>query len=495
MFYAFPGQKQYLFRRRNIGGAGLSTTRLVLGWITRTLRKILAGLQFLDMTGVKSRSILILAIISACTLRAADTTELQERRQRAAASFADGILILHAVPSPQWTADGFRQDPAFHYFTGLENTVGALLVIDGRSRHTWLFLPTKQAGLRNLEEISPGPEAADRLGIEHVADWTELDGFLATNAARATLYYTNANLGFADLPPNITGRDNADAPSWVSLIAEKWPSLRPREATARVQALMDVQSQSELASVRAAAKSTVRAFMAGLEATKTNAAQRAVEAVIENACWKAGAHGVAFWPWALAGANGALPQADASLTRYDHLSAVMQTGDLVRLDVGCEWDHYQGDLGRTVPASGRYTNEQRESWNVFVEAYKAGVRMLREGTTVDQVFDAWRTELLRHRDTVRSSFARRAIDSWSKRENIPFWQLHTTNMGAGLVRGPLRPGMTINFEPIASIDGQGFYLEDMFLITEEGAELLTPGVPYTAEEVEAAMRSASGKRR
>ena len=68
-------------------------------------------------------------------------------------------------------------------------------------------------------------------------------------------------------------------------------------------------------------------------------------------------------------------------------------------------------------------------------------------------------------------------------------------MGAGRVQGPLRPGMTINFEPIASIDGQGFYLEDMFLITKEGAELLTPGVPYTAEEVEAAMRSASGRRR
>jgi len=54
--------------------------------------------------------------------------------------------------------------------------------------------------------------------------------------------------------------------------------------------------------------------------------------------------------------------------------------------------------------------------------------------------------------------------------------------------GPLRAGTTIAFEPIASMEGQGFYLEDMFLITKDGAELLTPGVPYTAEEVEAAMR-------
>src|SRR5467141_4997600 len=60
---------------------------------------------------------------------------------------------------------------------------------------------------------------------------------------------------------------------------------------------------------------------------------------------------------------------------------------------------------------------------------------------------------------------------------------HTINLDAGFIDGPLRAGMTIAFEPIATIDGQGFYLEDMFLITKNGAELLTPGVPYSAEEI------------
>lgn len=83
--------------------------------------------------------------------------------------------------------------------------------------------------------------------------------------------------------------------------------------------------------------------------------------------------------------------------------------------------------------------------------------------------------------------ARRAIETWSQRENVPFWAPHTINLDAGFIDGPLRPGMTIAFEPIAAIDGQGFYLEDMFLITGEGVELLTPGVPYTSEEIEKAM--------
>jgi hypothetical protein len=48
--------------------------------------------------------------------------------------------------------------------------------------------------------------------------------------------------------------------------------------------------------------------------------------------------------------------------------------------------------------------------------------------------------------------------------------------------------MTLNFEPIASVDGQGFFLEDMYLITREGAELLTPGVAYAAEQIEKEMQ-------
>ena len=120
--------------------------------------------------------------------------------------------------------------------------------------------------------------------------------------------------------------------------------------------------------------------------------------------------------------------------------------------------------------------------------HRAGVGVLREGVTVDQVFDAWRAELLRHRASAKTLLAQHAIDSWSKRENVPFWQVHLTNLVAAFPIEPLRDRTTINFEPIASIEGRGFFLEDMYLITKDGAELLTPGVPYSAEDIEAAMK-------
>ena len=109
---------------------------------------------------------------------------------------------------------------------------------------------------------------------------------------------------------------------------------------------------------------------------------------------------------------------------------------------------------------------------------------MKEGLTEDQAFEIWRSELQRQGEAAKSSLAKEAVANWSERKNVPYWQMHTMNLGAGYIEGPLRAGMVIDFEPIVSIGGQGYYLEDMYLISKTGAELLTPGVPYTAEEIE-----------
>ena len=455
-----------------------------------------------------SRPALVIALLcltSSSLLWAADLEELRDRRNRAAGTFGDGVLVVHAKSIPDAFADGFHQDDAFFYFTGLANTLGAILAVDGRTHESWLFLPTRALYSMLLPpEGAPDSEAVKRSGIEHVVDWSQLERFLAAAATSdAPVYYVAPDVSLAELPPNMIGAAVAppaqsapawwnprNVPSWVAIIANTWPSLRLKESADRVYALMDVPSAAELVSVRAAAHATVAAVRAGMQAVHPGASQRSVENAVINGCWNAGARTASWWPWAMAGANGAFPRPYAGTVRYDHLDTLMKPGDLVRLDVGCEWDHYGADLGRTIPVSGRFTRDQRQIWNIFVAAYHAGVRSIREGTTVDDVFEAWRTELRRHRAPATSVLARQAIDAWSIRENVPDWGLHTLNPIAGDMQEPFRAGTAMAFEPIAVIGGQGYYLEDNFLITKTGVELLTPGVPYSADEIEAVMRPA-----
>jgi Xaa-Pro aminopeptidase len=374
---------------------------------------------------MKSSPLLLsVALASFCQVAAspAETkAELQERRQRAAKEFSDGVLLLHSGIVTDFAADGYREGAGFFYLTGLEDSPGVILAIDGKTAGSWLFIPP--AATPGAPEALSGAAEALKLGLVHVLNWNELESFLARQAqVGAKIYYER---GTAELPDNLAATKEIRAPAWIQLLQKRWPAMEFKPANLKLFSLMDVESPDEQVASRAAARATVQAFLSGMRAIRSGVSQRSVEVSVETACWTAGAHGVSFWPWIMAGPNGVFPKPFDSYSRYDHLDATMHAGDLVRLDVGCEWRHYQGDLGRTIPVSGRYTADQREIWNAFVAAYRAGGQQLREGMIEAQIFEAWRKELLRHRSIVGSPLARRAIDSWSDRKNVPYWQVHT----------------------------------------------------------------------
>lgn len=412
----------------------------------------------------------------------ADSRECKERRQRASKAFSDGILLLHSKTTTNDADDGYREEPAFYYLTGLENSPSAILAVDGKSGDSWLFLNAKRSA-----EVQPGAEAERMLDMQHVVDWGELDSFLTRQVAAGAVIYFEP--GPAMLPENLSISTAKQMPAWVQILQKKWPTAEFRSVSLKLNTLMAVESGSELLASRVVARATVAAFAAGAKAVRPGVSQREVELAVAETCWKAGARGVSFWPWAMAGANGVFPKPFESDFRYDHLDAALRAGDLMRLDVGCEWEHYQGDLGRTIPVSGRYTKEQREVWNMFVAAYHKVVSELKEGLTEDRAFEIWRSELQRQGESAKALLAKEAVANWSERKNVPYWQIHTMNLGAGYIEGPLRAGMVIDFEPIVSIGGQGYYLEDMYLIGKTGAEVLTPGVPYSAEEIETFLAS------
>ena len=436
---------------------------------------------------------LLLCALAASAQSKPNPTELRQRRRQAVSRLQDGLLLVHAAEGLKWTADGFRQDPFFYYFTGLENTPDAILAIDAPSGESWLFVPDKMRFAPEMTpEIAPST-SPNNAGVEHVVPWSELENFLSSRATRSQpLYYISDPFTTAVFPTSLQPEGKyAPVPLWVVALSQKWSNFHPTDVFDEVHSLSAVESPTELSASRPAATSTVKAFKAGLAAIRPGVSQRSVENVVESACWDAGAHGSSFWPWVMTGPNAVFPRPLWSMYRYDHLDATLQSGQLVRFDIGCEWAHYGGDLGRTVPVSGKYTPEQREVWNALVAAYRTAAKTLREGTTDDQVFTAWRDELLRQRQSAKNDLTRRAIDRWVDRKNVPNWQLHTMTVDAGPVDGALRAGMVIDFEPIVSIDDLGFYLEDMFLITKDGAEDLTPGIPFTADEIETAMRKGT----
>jgi len=172
-----------------------------------------------------------------------------------------------------------------------------------------------------------------------------------------------------------------------------------------------------------------------------------------------------------------------------NLDRVMRPGEVARLDIGCQVDHYMGDVGRTVPVSGTFTPDQAEVIDLLVATYRAGLAVLRDGVADSTVIEASVAEARRLRPTMRTALGRRAAALVSERDSIPYWQIHGIGLDiAESLPSVLRAGMVLDYEPIFAVDGQGFYMEDMILITPTGYEILTKGLPYSAAEIERAMR-------
>jgi Xaa-Pro aminopeptidase len=73
---------------------------------------------------------------------------------------------------------------------------------------------------------------------------------------------------------------------------------------------------------------------------------------------------------------------------------------------------------------------------------------------------------------------------------LKWWEIHGVGLDAAEgMPEILRAGMVVAFEPIFSVEDQGFYLEDMLLVTKGSYEILTPGLPYSSDAIELAARA------
>ncbi len=275
---------------------------------------------------------------------------------------------------------------------------------------------------------------------------------------------------------------------WRELLARQWPAVPIVDAAPLAASLRMFKDSGEVRALRRAGAARAAAFRAGRRAIRPGARQRAAEGAVVGACLRAGGEGPSFWPWVMSGPNAVFPRPWKGDHDYHHLDRAMAAGDLVRVDVGCEVMHYAGDVGRTVPATGRYDVGQRETWDLLVRAYRAGLRTIKAGTRGTDVIAASVREVARQRGALRTTLAREAADAILGGPPRG-WQLHGVGLEAAEpLADTLRAGMVLAYEPVVSIRGQGFYLEDMLLVTPAGYEVLTPGLLYTAAEVERAMR-------
>ncbi len=420
--------------------------------------------------------------------------EYAARRAAALDRLPDGLLLLHARTGPKdMEQPGWVQEATFFYFTGLLNLPAAVLVLDGPRREARLFVPgaPESFGFPVAGLVPPPGEATARtFGLTAVEAMAAFVPFVERRMEEGTtrFYVDEARRPEATGVPAPLAPVAGDKTLWRYSLAGAFPTAEIRSAAGVIRALRWVKSPAEVAFLRDNARATAAALLAGIRYLRPGTLQREAEVAVVAGCIDAGAQGPSFWPWLMSGPNTRVDYLVRAFFDYDHLNRRMQAGELVRVDVGCAGHGYGGDVGRTVPVSGTFTAAQREIWDVFVAAYRAGVDAIEPGMTRDDVFAVSRAWIARRREAVTTPEARKAVARMLDPEQGINWHLHGVGVESGeTALDTLVVGAVFAYEPMFTYEGEAYYLEDMIAVTPGGHEVLSAGLPYTAEEIERTM--------
>ena len=265
--------------------------------------------------------------------------------------------------------------------------------------------------------------------------------------------------------------------SLIQRLQTDYPQARLVNAFEVIARLRMVKTPAEIERMRAAADATMAGIRAAAGRVRPGADERSLQGEFERACRTFGAQSIPFTPIVKSGPNSLWPWRILA-AHYNRRNRALRDGDLVILDVGCEVDGYVSDVGRTFPANGRFSDIQREKLEVSNHATAAIIAAVRPGVTLRQLTQV-------------------AYDAIPDHEE-PYMQTgsffgHHIGLSVGdpaLLDEPLAPGMVFTVEPWYYNHelGVSVFVEEVVLVTDDGAEVLTAALPRDPSALEALLR-------
>jgi Xaa-Pro aminopeptidase len=422
------------------------------------------------------------------------------RRVTLAGKLHGGLAVMFAAAEPVLDFSPYRQDSDFYYLTGWNEPGAALLVVAepenvpptepvaARPYREILFLPTRNlrretyTGVK-LDAETPG--AAQSAGVDEVKPMTELPAVINqliasdrrlisriwaepdSAQAKALLEFTAATLGNGTAPASLDVR-------------------RP------IQELRVVKDSGEIDLLKKASAASIAGQLVMMRSVRPGVTELAIAGKMTAAWMQAGCERPSYAPIVGSGIN-------STILHYSDNSATMHDGDVVTVDAACEYSMYAADITRTVPVNGHFTARQREIFDIVRGAQQAAVDAFVAGKSKINDRDRRDPDSL---DTVAYNYINTHGKDLHGQPLGKYW-LHGLGHMVGIdVHDPanypavLKPGMVFTIEPGVYIPEEklGVRMECTFLVGPDGKLVdLTAALPHSADQIEAAMKKASGQ--
>ncbi|MEE8056828.1 MAG: Xaa-Pro aminopeptidase [Pseudomonadales bacterium] len=433
--------------------------------------------------------------------------EFARRRKNLIAQMeADSIAIVPAARELIRNRDveyPFRQDSDFYYLTGFAEPDAVLVLLPGRKHgQTVLFCRDRDPTMELWNGYRAGPEGAcEDYGADDAFPISDIDDILpGLIEGRERVYYAMGRHSEFD----------RKVMQWVNVIRSKMRSGAhpPGEFLDLNHLLHDMRlykSAAEIRVMRRAGKISAGAHIRAMQRCKPGVYEYQLEAEIQHEFGRNGARFCAYSSIVGAGENGCI-------LHYTENTDIIKEGDLVLIDAGCELEHYAADITRTFPANGQFSKEQKALYELVLKSQLAAIKTIKPGNHWNQPHDA--TVKVITKGLVALGLLKGSVSKLIKKEAYKAFYMHRAGHWLGMDVHDvgdykvgdewrvLEEGMALTVEPgiyIAPDDtkvakkwrGIGIRIEDDVVVTKDGCEVLSSGVPKTVKAIEALMAKSA----
>ena len=422
----------------------------------------------------------------------------------------DSVAIIPAAREAVRSHDThyrYRQNSDFFYLTGFEEPEAIAVIAPSRTKKFTLFVRP-----RDLEqEIWTGYRA----GVEGaVSDYSadeaftigEFDEKLAEIIdGPSVLYYA-----FGHTSPEM------DQKIIQQLTQMREMNRRPLEPPKTIvdpssilHEMRVLKSAEEIEVMQRAADIAAEAHVEAMKTVRAGMMEYEVEAMLEAYFRKHGAAGSSYT--SIIGGGG-----NATVLHYIDNKDQLQDGDLLLVDAGAEYKGYASDITRTFPINGKFTDAQRDIYDLVLKCQKSCVDMVRPGVRLEdlkthsiEILTEGMVELGLLKGEPKKLIEEKKYMQFYMHNLGHYLGIDVHDAGRYYFKGESRPaeaGMVMTIEPGLYISpdtsripegfnqdipekylGIGVRIEDDVCVTENGARVLTHKVPKEREEIEALM--------
>lgn len=466
---------------------------------------------------------------------------VEARRRLAGVIGPEGLAVIPAAHETIRNDDvthPFRQDTSFWYLTGFHEPEAVAVIAPGHPDGEYtLFVRPKDKEKEIWTGIRAGTEGAV---MDYAADGAyelgELDDVLERMMhGREVIWYATGNERFDDRIAAIVQKARAHREAMGGVA----PST-VRDVSVPLGEMMLFKSVDEASSLRQACELTADGHNEAMRFAQPGMYEYQAQAALEY-FWRLGGSPRNGYPSIVAsGVN-------ACILHYSDNDDLMDDGDLLLIDAAAEIDGYSSDVTRTFPVSGRFTGPQRAIYEVVLSAQTKCIELAVPGSSLKTITDESRrvvTEGLVDLGLLpigpAESLSMHHYREFFMHGTSHWLGLDVHDRGSYRIEGkprPLEPGMAFTVEPgiyvgpekqqielelleydpedwnerrirlgskaAAALEkeekanaekithdvppeflGIGVRIEDDILITQDGHEEMTIGVPKMIDEVE-----------